>query len=83
MLIKEVINIQNITLRTMSGDTLVSETSLQIKEEDILIQKIPENYPLEEAQKVHDFLMSTLANNSNVITIGQGVELQVLSINIK
>ncbi|TPG68579.1 hypothetical protein EEL31_08645 [Brevibacillus laterosporus] len=67
----------------MSGDILVSEASLQIKEGDILIQKIPENYPLEEAQKVHDFLMNTLEKSSKVITIGQGIELQVLSVNNK
>ncbi|MGG1444038.1 hypothetical protein ABE354_18650 [Brevibacillus laterosporus] len=52
-------------------------------EGDILIQKIPENYPLDEAKKVHNFLKESLESNAQVITIGQGIELQKLRINGK
>ncbi|MBM7111586.1 hypothetical protein SAM19_05006 [Brevibacillus laterosporus] len=78
---KEVNNIQNITLKTMSGNEIVLETSLSLMGGDILIQKIPENYPLDEAKKVHKFLKDSLENNAQVITIGQGIELQKLTIN--
>ncbi|MBG9776085.1 hypothetical protein ABD71_24475 [Brevibacillus laterosporus] len=67
----------------MSGDTLVSESSLSLMEGEILIQKIPENYPLDEAKKVHNFLKESLESNAQVITIGQGIELQKLTINSK
>lgn len=79
---KEVVNIQNITLKTMSGDEIVLEP-LSLMEGDILIQKIPENYPLDEAKKVHNFLKESLESNAQVITIGQGIELQKLRINGK
>ncbi|MGG0793696.1 hypothetical protein ABE137_06790 [Brevibacillus laterosporus] len=64
----------------MSGDEIVLESSLDLMEGDILIQKMPENYPLDEVKKVHKFLKDSLENNAQVITIGQGIELQKLTI---
>jgi len=64
---------------TNSGE-LIQETKLELTPNSILIQKVPESMTLESAYKSHEVIVNGLKNKCSVLTLLQGIELQVLEI---
>lgn len=72
---------KNYTLRTVThNDELIDESQLTLMENSMLIVKVPNDYTYELARRTHEFVKATLEGESNILTIYEGVKLQVLDI---
>jgi len=71
---------KNIILRTVNGNEIINESNITLREGSILIQKVPDFISVETMQKFHNNIQESLNNNVNLITIPQGIELQILEV---
>ena len=59
---------------------LIKESKLELTPHNILIQKVNLLVNMEQMQKFHEYLTESLQRDSKVITMREGIELQILEI---
>ncbi|MGM1044743.1 MAG: hypothetical protein ACQEXX_01215 [Bacillota bacterium] len=66
-----------------SEGNLLKESSLTLKEGEILVLTLPEKITLDEAETIHNSLSHQLESQSPIITLKYGSKLQILEVKEK
>lgn len=69
------------TLKTVNqNDDVIAESTLSLKEGSMLIVKVPDDYTYKHAKDTHDYISAALEGETQVVTIKESINLQVLEI---
>lgn len=73
--------VKQYVLKTVNQkDDVIDESTLTLKEGSMLIVKVPDTYTYEKAKGVHDLVSAALTDERELMTIYEGIQLQVLEV---
>ena len=73
---------KEITIRTLdSNGDLIKEDTIEVKEGNVIIHKVPSNTPISRAKLMHDGIKHVLqSEGERVLTISNNSSIQIMSI---